>query len=152
MASYLDQLVRPIFETVGGWNDSGDDSTRMFRTFVMDLACLAGIGDCVNAAGEKFERLVATSTYIKLHLSCFKDKIDSLCFQDIFLLNLTLHNILYCSWRQGKATIEPNFRQLVYSYGMSKAGNSETWSWMLELYKNETNAQEKTKLMKGLVS
>jgi hypothetical protein len=59
---------------------------------------------------------------------------------------------LHCSWRESGATIEPNFRQLVYSYGMSKAGNSETWNWMLDLYKNETNAQEKTKLMKGLVS
>ena len=72
---------------------------------------------------------------------------------NIFLtVKKSLTFFLYCSWREGKATIEPNFRQLVYSYGMSKAGNSETWNWMLDLYKNETNAQEKTKLMKGLVS
>jgi hypothetical protein len=34
---------------------------------------------------------------------------------------------------------------------MTKAGNSATWAWMLERYQSETNAQEKTKLMKGLV-
>ena len=47
--------------------------------------------------------------------------------------------------------MEANYRPLVYSFGMSKVGNADTWTWMLERYKNETNAQEKTKLMKGLV-
>ncbi len=58
---------------------------------------------------------------------------------------------LFNRWRENGDPIEPNYRQLVYSYGMTKAGNSATWAWMLELYQSETNAQEKTKLMKGLV-
>ena len=55
-------------------------------------------------------------------------------------------------WRENGVAIEPNYRQLVYSFGMGRSGNFETWNWMLDKFKEETNAQEKTKHMKGLVS
>jgi hypothetical protein len=54
LLGYLDQLVRPIYTSVGSWNDSGDDSTRMLRTFIMELACLSGMPECIDTAGEKF--------------------------------------------------------------------------------------------------
>jgi hypothetical protein len=54
--SYLDQLVNPVYASVGGWSDVGDDSTRMLRAFIMELSCLTGNPDCVDKAGEKFVR------------------------------------------------------------------------------------------------
>ena len=54
-------------------------------------------------------------------------------------------------WREEGVPIEANYRQLVYSFGMARSGNFEVWNWMLDKYRDETNAQEKTKLMKGLV-
>ena len=35
---------------------------------------------------------------------------------------------------------------------MKSAGDQETWEWLFERYRNETNAQEKTKLLRGLTS
>lgn len=46
----------------------------------------------------------------------------------------------------------PNLREVVYSHGMAETGNEEVWSWMLGLYKRESNAQEKLKLLRGLAS
>lgn len=48
--------------------------------------------------------------------------------------------------------VSPNLREIVYSFGMKASGNLEVWNWMLQLYKNESNAQEKTKLLRGLTS
>ena len=35
-------------------------------------------------------------------------------------------------------------------YGMLSKGDEATWNTMLQRYMDETNAQEKTKLLKGL--
>ena len=37
-----------------------------------------------------------------------------------------------------------------YRYGMLSKGDEATWNTMLQRYMDETNAQEKTKLLKGL--
>ena len=34
----------------------------------------------------------------------------------------------------------------------SVGGDQETWDWLFERYRNETNAQEKAKLLRGLTS
>ena len=34
----------------------------------------------------------------------------------------------------------------------SVAGDQETWEWLFERYRNEANAQEKAKLLRGLAS
>ncbi|XP_076049754.1 glutamyl aminopeptidase-like [Oratosquilla oratoria] len=47
--------------------------------------------------------------------------------------------------------IPPNLRSYVYHYGMKSAGEKE-WNIMLERYKAEINAQEKDKILMGLVS
>lgn len=54
LISYLDQLVKPVYESVGSWNDAGDDSTRMLRSFIMEIGCLTGIKDCLDNAGNQF--------------------------------------------------------------------------------------------------
>ena len=46
--------------------------------------------------------------------------------------------------------IVPNLRSLVYKYGMLSVGGAATWNIVLERYLNETNAQEKRKLLYGL--
>ncbi|CAB4062909.1 ENPEP [Lepeophtheirus salmonis] len=46
--------------------------------------------------------------------------------------------------------IPPNLRSLVYKYGMYSDGSFESWNILFERYKNEINAQEKSKLLYGL--
>ena len=59
---------------------------------------------------------------------------------------------LLFSWKQTGTKINPNLREVVYRFGMKEIGDADIWNWMLELYKNETNAQEKQKLLLGLTS
>ncbi|KAH8409848.1 hypothetical protein KR222_009894, partial [Zaprionus bogoriensis] len=44
----------------------------------------------------------------------------------------------------------PDLREVVYFYGMQQTGSESTWEKLLELFKNETDASEKLKLMNGL--
>lgn len=44
----------------------------------------------------------------------------------------------------------PDLRNLVYYYGMANVGNEAKWNQMWTIYKQETDAQEKAKLMYGL--
>ena len=55
-------------------------------------------------------------------------------------------------WKQTGTKINPNLREVVYKFGMKEIGDADIWNWMLELYKTETNAQEKQKLLLGLTS
>lgn len=48
--------------------------------------------------------------------------------------------------------ISPDLREIVYSFGMKAIGNEEIWRWMLDLYRQESNAQEKSKLLRGLTA
>ena len=56
LLNYVDQLVRPMYNSVVGltWSDTGNDSSKLFKTFIMELACQAGLPNCVDTAGEKF--------------------------------------------------------------------------------------------------
>uniref|UniRef100_T1GD19 ERAP1-like C-terminal domain-containing protein n=1 Tax=Megaselia scalaris TaxID=36166 RepID=T1GD19_MEGSC len=44
----------------------------------------------------------------------------------------------------------PDLRETIYYYGMATSGTEKSWNIMWEIYKNEVDAQEKIKLMKGL--
>jgi len=58
---------------------------------------------------------------------------------------------LFLAWiRDKSAYIAPNLRKIAYQYGMYSKGDETTWNTMLQRYMEETNAQEKTKLLKGL--
>ena len=56
------------------------------------------------------------------------------------------------SFQQNGTVIEPDLREIVYSYGMKSVGDQELWRWMLEKYMTESNAQEKLKLLRGLTA
>ena len=55
-------------------------------------------------------------------------------------------------WKNTGNKIDPNLREIVYRFGMKKVGDMGVWKWMLEKYRNESNAQEKQKLLLGLTS
>ena len=55
-------------------------------------------------------------------------------------------------WKNTGNKIDPNLREVVYRFGMKKVGDMGVWKWMLEKYRNESNAQEKQKLLLGLTS
>ncbi len=55
-------------------------------------------------------------------------------------------------WRNNGTFIEPDLREIVYSFGMKSLNDHEVWKFMLERYKVETNAQEKQKLLRGLTA
>jgi len=44
----------------------------------------------------------------------------------------------------------PDLRSIVYSYGMRLAGGEKEWNTMWKLYQEESDAQEKMKLLQGL--
>lgn len=44
----------------------------------------------------------------------------------------------------------PDLREVVYYYGVQQTANESTWEQLLELYKSESDASEKVKLMYGL--
>ncbi|XP_017874509.1 PREDICTED: glutamyl aminopeptidase [Drosophila arizonae] len=44
----------------------------------------------------------------------------------------------------------PDLREVVYYYGMKQASNEKNWEALLELFKTESDASEKSKLMFGL--
>ncbi|XP_055851688.1 glutamyl aminopeptidase-like isoform X1 [Episyrphus balteatus] len=45
---------------------------------------------------------------------------------------------------------KPDLRNAIYFHGMAQAGTEETWDQMWDLFKYETDASEKAKLMQGL--
>ena len=55
-------------------------------------------------------------------------------------------------WKKNGTAIEPDLRDIVYTFGMKTAGNRDVWQWMLDRYIDEGNAQEKLKLLRGLTS
>ena len=57
---------------------------------------------------------------------------------------------ILANYRQTGEKIPPNLREIVYVHGMTN--DFATWQWMLDLYKVESNAQEKLKLLRGLCS
>lgn len=46
----------------------------------------------------------------------------------------------------------PDLRSLIYYYGMKQAGNEEIWNQVFEIFANETDATEKTKLRSALAA
>jgi glutamyl aminopeptidase len=56
------------------------------------------------------------------------------------------------AWKETGEKISPNFRKVVYRYGMKAVGDQQVWRWMMETYKSESNAQEKLKLLLGLTA
>lgn len=44
----------------------------------------------------------------------------------------------------------PDVRELIYYYGMKGAGNIDSWNILWDMFCNETDMQEKKRLMKGL--
>ena len=55
-------------------------------------------------------------------------------------------------WKESGQPICPDLRDVVYTYGMKAVGDEDLWNWMLDRYVNESNAQEKAKLLRGLAS
>ncbi|CAG9823832.1 unnamed protein product [Phaedon cochleariae] len=55
------------------------------------------------------------------------------------------------NWISTKGQLSQDLRGLVYNYGMKKA-NESVWNELLEIYKQESDANEKLKLMRGLAS
>jgi glutamyl aminopeptidase len=60
---------------------------------------------------------------------------------------------LFRRWKEEGTQISPDLRTVVYSYGIKLAGgDQQTWDWLFDRYRNESNAQEKAKLLRGLAS
>ena len=53
-------------------------------------------------------------------------------------------------WIRTGTPIHPDFRTLVYRYGMSKVGDATSWNIMWERFRNEGDPQESIKLIYGL--
>lgn len=59
--------------------------------------------------------------------------------------------IKFTTWiRDQNERINPDLREIVYHYGMMSVGSLESWNKMWSVFKNETDLQEKNRLMRGL--
>ncbi|XP_055614928.1 aminopeptidase A isoform X2 [Toxorhynchites rutilus septentrionalis] len=54
------------------------------------------------------------------------------------------------SWLDSNSTIHPDIRTVVYYYGMQRSANVADWEKVKERFRNEIDANEKTKLMSAL--
>jgi len=57
---------------------------------------------------------------------------------------------MFLDWVNNSKPISPNFRSLVYRYGMSQKGDATSWNTMWERYITQTDPQESVKLQYGL--
>lgn len=92
-----------------GWQDVGDEKTKLLRTDVINLMCSSGDDECLSTAAQKFT-----------------------------------------AWKDESVPIPPNIKSIVYNYGMQSLDSADVWNWMLQRYKDEVDAREKLRLMKGL--
>jgi len=127
--------------------------------------------DKINTMGRLLQNSPSYSLFRKYVLDLVKDHYERLKFIDEGTHNEKLHrvNILVLACKNGykpclegagnaflawisdkSAYIPPNLRTTAYKYGMLSKGDETTWNKMLDRYMDETNAQEKAKLLKGL--
>ena len=60
---------------------------------------------------------------------------------------------LFSSWISDPSLyIHPDIRSLVYKYGMDRTNDPDSWETMFQRYLEESNAQEKRKLLYGLAA
>lgn len=115
-------------------------------------------------AGSHAEDLL--KTYVQ---SLLRDALDDLSFEDTGthlerLRRAVLYSIAckfgdaHClksasdalaEWLRGKP-VEPNFKNIVYYYGMRQIGNETTWQRLFDSYVAEAIQAERTKMMIGL--
>ena len=151
MNNFLSNLIQPLYNELG-WNENGSENdnytTTQLRPLILNMACSVGNKHSLSFAGQKFlawkENNIQISpdlrtvvySYGKLKLNTFK---KLLCRNLLFTFKC--FNILF----------QLDF--VLLKLGMkAAAGDQETWDWLFERYRNETNAQEKTKLLRGLSS
>ena len=53
---YKNLISEKQFERLG-WNDDGDDNTKMLRDIIIDLACSSGNQKCLDGAKAEFEKM-----------------------------------------------------------------------------------------------
>ncbi len=53
-------------------------------------------------------------------------------------------------WLNANEYIHPNFRNIVYRYGISQIGDATVWNQMWDRYTKETDPNEAVKLLYGL--
>jgi len=109
-----------------------------FRKYILDL-----VSDHYDKLGWKDEgtHMEKLNRFNILGLSCMNGLTKC----------LTEAGQLFTAWIADPLTyISPNLRSLVYKYGMAARGSPETWEIMFKRYLDESNAQEKRKLLYGL--
>ncbi|XP_058060069.1 aminopeptidase A-like [Anopheles bellator] len=115
-----------------------DDITKYTQQLVS--SAVTSVGWVVPANSEHMQNLLRTTV---LDLACSFEHSECLA-EAGKLFNL---------WLKEDGTIHPDIRSVVYTYGIQSSGVSVAdWERVLERYKQENDANEKTKLMTALAS
>ncbi|CAH1108047.1 unnamed protein product [Psylliodes chrysocephalus] len=119
---------------------SGSDQEAAFKKYVIDIVSPAYNNFSWNETVDysHLDRLARIEIF---YLACLVD--HEACLSEA--------QSYFNRWLKTRQPITPDLRRIIYSNGMKKA-NKTTWDALLEIYKNETDASERLKLMKGLTS
>ncbi|XP_050068401.1 glutamyl aminopeptidase-like [Anopheles maculipalpis] len=116
---------------------SYDDITSYTQTLVSDV--VQTVGWDVPADGEHMKNLLRTTV---LDLACSFG--HSGCLAEA--------SKRFLEWLNDGATIHPDLRSVVYTYGIQSGVSVADWDKVLQRFRDENDANEKTKLMVALAS
>uniref|UniRef100_A0A182N6L7 glutamyl aminopeptidase n=1 Tax=Anopheles dirus TaxID=7168 RepID=A0A182N6L7_9DIPT len=116
---------------------SYDDITKYTQTLV--TGAVESVGWDVPVDGGHMENLLRTTI---LDLACSFGHADC----------LSQAGTRFRSWLNDGATIHPDIRSVVYTYGIQSGVSVADWERVLERFRQENDANEKTKLMVALAS
>uniref|UniRef100_A0A182QN30 glutamyl aminopeptidase n=1 Tax=Anopheles farauti TaxID=69004 RepID=A0A182QN30_9DIPT len=117
--------------------NSYDDITKYTRTLVD--GAVTSVGWDVSETGGHMENLLRT-TILDLACSFGHEK----CLVEA--------KTRFLGWLNQNDTIHPDIRSVVYTYGMQSGVTVADWETVLERFRQENDANEKTKLMVALAS
>ncbi|XP_049276571.1 glutamyl aminopeptidase isoform X1 [Anopheles funestus] len=117
--------------------NSYDDITRYTRTLVSEV--VQSVGWDVPENGEHMKNLLRTTI---LDLACSFG--HSECLAEA--------NQRFLGWLNNGDTIHPDLRSVVYTYGIQSNVSVDEWDKVLDRFRDENDANEKTKLMVALAS
>ncbi|XP_077505245.1 uncharacterized protein LOC144115007 [Amblyomma americanum] len=115
---------------------TGTETGKHFKAFVRGLLTEALKGVKFSDTGTQLERLRRATIF---KVACRSG--EKSC------LHVASH--AFRSWLNGES-LEPNFKSIVFHYGMRQIGDESTWQQVFQKYLQEPSHAEKIKIMTGL--
>ncbi|XP_050052260.2 uncharacterized protein [Dermacentor andersoni] len=115
---------------------TGTETGKHYKAFIRSLLTEALKGVKFSDTGTHLERLRRAAIF-RVACRCGEKS----------CLHVASH--AFKTWLNGES-LEPNFKNIVFHYGMRQIGDESTWQQVFEKYLREPNHAEKIKIMTGL--